>query len=226
MIPALGRWRQEEQKFKTPFGYIASVRSASPWDLVSKTQNTTKFPSWHYQFRDKKKSFFHILANCSSVVRTTVLSCSMLTHNFYHSKKTSSTPLYWWPLCRIIFLQCNTRRLRLDESDVQSTQVYKQQTDPEPRKCVGSPCSRSPSALVTSYSSTALTSLWGTLHGRTEGEERGSKGNGILFMKAASGALVYFRVTAVFLMVLGTEPRASGMVDKPTSKKQATSPAH
>lgn len=159
-------------------------------------------------------------------MRTTVLSCNMLTHNFYHSKKTSSTPLYWWPHCRINFLQCNTRRLRLDESEVQSTQVYKQQTDPEPRKCVGSSCSRSPSALVTSYSSTALTSLWGTLHGRTEGEERGSKGNGILFMKAASGALVYFRVTAIFLMVLGTEPRASGLVDKPTSKKQATSPAH
>lgn len=46
-----------------------------------------------------------------------------------------------------------------------------------------------------------------------------AKRNGILFMKAASIAFVYFRVTAVFLLVLGIEPGAFGTADKPISKK-------
>jgi hypothetical protein len=46
-----------------------------------------------------------------------------------------------------------------------------------------------------------------------------AKKNRILFMKAASIAFVYFRVTAVFLMVLGNEPGAFGTAEKPTCKK-------
>lgn len=73
------------------------------------------------------------------------------------------------------------------------------------------------SALVTSHSSTTLYLTMGNCTGK-------AKGNGILFMKAASVAFVYFRVTVVFIMALGTEPGALGTVHKPTSKKLQLQP--
>lgn len=62
MIPALGRWKQEEQKFKTPFGYIACVRPASHETLSQKHKTQQNFLVDIINLETRKK-LFHSVAN-------------------------------------------------------------------------------------------------------------------------------------------------------------------
>lgn len=58
MIPALGRWKQEEQKFKSPSDYIASVKSASHETLSQKHKTQQNFLVDIINLETRKKAFF------------------------------------------------------------------------------------------------------------------------------------------------------------------------